>query len=542
MDKTEKNIHVRATKGSGGVGCFVRNSVTESFNVSIIDDLYDGILWLKFSPFNNEKPFYCCVCYLPPSDSTRNIDHGDFYDTFLFQIHTYCKDDFFYVCGDFNSRCGNLEDYIAGVDLIPERDVVDLTVNKDGERFCEFLIDSNCCIMNGRNYKKNDYTFISTQGSSVVDYCVTPYEHINLCRDVSVITTSDLISETGIQNRIDCPLAYPDHSLLVWTILVEGRMNNHQQVNETASFEIFERNIPPDFLGGKLNILIDYIESIEQEVNSQEELDNIYSNLMGTIKEEMYDSLSHKTVKVQLGANNKKRKVKKPWWTDHLSELWNNQCHAEKAMLRCKSKDRKQLRKSFIDKRKFFNREVQRSKRKFIMQKQADIDNLESSNPNLFWKEIGKIGIGQERRKTIPMEIIKPDGTTSSNTDEVVRKWKNDFETLLNPTNSNKIIKPMQDSDKIDDSQIAVPLYFEAPIQTCEVEQAVKRFYSILFYPITLEGRRGTTDEFATIPFHLDLFSAALVELAKSIPVHSLILSSHLFFCLPLFLFPFTVP
>ena len=67
-------------------------------------------------------------------------------------------------------------------------------------------------------------------------------------------------------------------------------------------------------------------------------------------------------------------------------------------------------------------------------------------------------------------------------------------------------------------------------------------YHSILFYPITLEGRWGTKDEFATIPFHLDLFSAALVELAKSIPVHSLILSSHLFFCLPLFLFPFTVP
>ena len=66
-------------------------------------------------------------------------------------------------------------------------------------------------------------------------------------------------------------------------------------------------------------------------------------------------------------------------------------------------------------------------------------------------------------------------------------------------------------------------------------------FLSILFYTITLESRRSTTDEFATIPFHLDLFSAALVELAKSIPVHSLILSSHFFVCLPLFLFPFTV-
>ena len=65
---------------------------------------------------------------------------------------------------------------------------------------------------------------------------------------------------------------------------------------------------------------------------------------------------------------------------------------------------------------------------------------------------------------------------------------------------------------------------------------------SILFYPLTLKGRWGTTDEFATIPFHLVLFSAALAQLAKSIPVHFLIVSSHLFFCLPLFLFPFNVP
>ena len=56
--------------------------------------------------------------------------------------------------------------------------------------------------------------------------------------------------------------------------------------------------------------------------------------------------------------------------------------------------------------------------------------------------------------------------------------------------------------------------------------------YSILFHLITVEGRRGITDEFAAIPSHLVLFSAALVELAKSIPVNSLILSSQLF-CLP---------
>ena len=64
---------------------------------------------------------------------------------------------------------------------------------------------------------------------------------------------------------------------------------------------------------------------------------------------------------------------------------------------------------------------------------------------------------------------------------------------------------------------------------------------SIQFYSITLEGRQSITDDFATIPLNLVLLSAAVVELAKSIPVYSLMLSSYLFYCLPLLLFPFTV-
>ena len=75
--------------------------------------------------------------------------------------------------------------------------------------------------------------------------------------------------------------------------------------------------------------------------------------------------------------------------------------------------------------------------------------------------------------------------------------------------------------------------------QTSEVSVTIL-FCSILSHNL---GRwSGTTDKLATIPFHLVLFSAALFDLAKSIPDHSLILSPHLFFCLPLFLFPFTVP
>ena len=51
----------------------------------------------------------------------------------------------------------------------------------------------------------------------------------------------------------------------------------------------------------------------------------------------------------------------------------------------------------------------------------------------------------------------------------------------------------------------------------------------LIFFPITLEDHSGITDDLVPIPFHLVLFSAALVELEKSIPVHSLLLFSHRF-------------
>ena len=56
------------------------------------------------------------------------------------------------------------------------------------------------------------------------------------------------------------------------------------------------------------------------------------------------------------------------------------------------------------------------------------------------------------------------------------------------------------------------------------------------------EGRWGTTDDFATSFLHFSLFSTALWDLPNSRPVHSLMLSSHLFLCPPCLLPPFTVP
>ena len=41
------STHIRAPKGSGGVGIFVRNDLFSHFNISILDKSYDGILGIS---------------------------------------------------------------------------------------------------------------------------------------------------------------------------------------------------------------------------------------------------------------------------------------------------------------------------------------------------------------------------------------------------------------------------------------------------------------------------------------------------------------
>ena len=67
------------------------------------------------------------------------------------------------------------------------------------------------------------------------------------------------------------------------------------------------------------------------------------------------------------------------------------------------------------------------------------------------------------------------------------------------------------------------------------------RILSSSHLSLNREGRCGTTDDFATSFLHFPLFSTALWNMANSRPVHSLVLSSHLFLILPCLL-PFTVP
>ena len=71
---------------------------------------------------------------------------------------------------------------------------------------------------------------------------------------------------------------------------------------------------------------------------------------------------------------------------------------------------------------------------------------------------------------------------------------------------------------------------------------AVIIVYLLTYLSLSLVDRWGTKDDRATTVLHSSLFSAFRRASPNFNPVHSVTLSSHLFFCLPLLLPPCTVP
>ena len=107
----------------------------------MLDDATGDILWLKFSSSQDSENIVFCVCYLPPSESTRVNDSELFYATLLEHVYSYQNEGRIIMCGDFNSRVGEATEFIEGVDDVTPRNVIDYTSNVNGDLLIEFLVD-----------------------------------------------------------------------------------------------------------------------------------------------------------------------------------------------------------------------------------------------------------------------------------------------------------------------------------------------------------------------------------------------------------------
>ena len=69
----------------------------------------------------------------------------------------------FHICGDFSARCGDIQDFIEGVDNLILREEIDDVLNRNGEQLIEFLVDCNLCMIIGRVGSQDFYKYFHTK-------------------------------------------------------------------------------------------------------------------------------------------------------------------------------------------------------------------------------------------------------------------------------------------------------------------------------------------------------------------------------------------
>ena len=169
-------IKKRSKKGYGGVGIFIKNTLYNQFQISIIDQEREDILGMRLNDKISGKEFIVYSVYITPHNSTAGAPAQEMYTHLLTKSYEFNLADVFLIAGDLNSRIGAKEDFIEILDpTIPKRQILDPNfVKNNGEPFIEFLNESVCCVLNGRfDNENNNFTCIRN-GESVVDWFVTP--------------------------------------------------------------------------------------------------------------------------------------------------------------------------------------------------------------------------------------------------------------------------------------------------------------------------------------------------------------------------------
>ena len=439
--------HVNSPHTFGGVGIFVKEPLYQYYDVIIEDRSYDGILQIQLKQKIDNLSVIIVCCYLPPEKSPWCCS-DDFFAHLLGRLYMCSDNDIILFCGDINARIGTLKDFTVNVDNIEERHTLDECKNNHGKAFIDFMIDAKVCVLNGRGDDKYDnFTYVSPLGKSVVDYFFVPHDVLKFCSNFKVLTINDIIDKNNLQMLLSDKCKKPDHSVI--SVDIDLTMGNISMVtNKVSVVQSTEKlkgkqnvkfnlkRMPIDMFSSELckRALLNVIDCIECNRETQTEIDNCYNNLKDVIVQEMKD-------KIPLFNNNrdkKKYKISKPYWNEELGALWKEMHLKEKEFLCYKGSNivKCDLRVKFKLAAQKFDRTLRKYKRQYERGKVLELESVCTSNPREFWSHIKKLG--PRKNCEIPMEVYDKDGCIEDNLENVLYKWKEDFKSLYNVQNENE--------------------------------------------------------------------------------------------------------
>ena len=124
----------------GGMSFIIKNSVLDRYKI-VFEDLYmDEVLYIKLIDKVTSFAISLFGVYLPP-DTSPYGQHADLvFEYILNKLYECYDDNLILVLGDINARFGEKLDFIPEVDEVPDRTVIDHTINDHGRAFLNFLL------------------------------------------------------------------------------------------------------------------------------------------------------------------------------------------------------------------------------------------------------------------------------------------------------------------------------------------------------------------------------------------------------------------
>ena len=362
------------------------------------------------------------------------------------------------VCGDFNARCGNLQEECFE-DSFPSRIVLDTTCNKNGRAFIDFLNSLDLCMLNGRFDTQHDgFTSVSAKGLAVVDYCVVPKVSFHKYCDFKVL--DPLVVATNSSIKIDSKI--PDHRILTWGLKVTDSVSPIQHI--TPKKTIVQKKVPPNFLENdvaesRFHALTEQLKCIKGGYSTPFQLDEVYKDFCSILDRH----LQHKNISAS-----RNRNKAKPWWDQALSNLGKSVAKSLRVWEMNKADST--LKQIYVEKQKAFSKAVRKAKRVFKRRRQVDFLHDQKFQSKRFWTRFKKL-TNQHKRMDMPDSVISPDGVETNDPERLKKIWEEYFRNLLNidsSCNDDIDITPLETALHLDQTELNEPFSRE------EVEAAIQ--------------------------------------------------------------------
>ena len=391
----KQKIRDKKTKGpkiAGGIGVFVKEEILNS--VTVVENKNIDSIWVRIRNGKEKKnDLYLGTYYVSP-DSQKS-KKNDFFHSINEEIVHFSKKGDIIIQGDLNGRTGEDLDFIEsdkfdadlGIDDLNKdnqilRNSEDKVKNQRGEQCLDLCKLNDLLILNGRLTGDifGKLTCHNWNGSSVVDYCIVPYDF--LC-NISSFTVGEYLP--WLSDHYISTLVHIENLARI----TKGNENNF--------------DLHPGFLWNEEEFE-KYKEALSLPQIS-EKVNNVLSNnslSVTEISEEIKSILFE-------NADISKLKVKKNK-NDNISEAWfDKECKDSKNKIRSLGKKLSNspedtlIRKTLCEAKKSFRRKIAYKKRKY---RQTVINDMESKrkdgNQRDFWKIFRKISPKTKREPVVP--------------------------------------------------------------------------------------------------------------------------------------------